>query len=242
MKRFDRRQLGRALVGGVGAYSLALLPGAVESDEEQDEPSQGELWSRYNADQGDPYELDRIDRWLKPHEKPSCTSQSSLVSYRGSSIRSGGSVLVSPVFRERLERFEEVAAALAREVYGREPRRLKHYGAYNCRVVRTIKKLISEHALGNALDVVGFDFGPATKATPLPAEAPRALRFAFEVRVLRHWGKADGPNAIHGRFLELLTERLRARPDIFRSMFGPGHVGHEDHLHFDVSPWRYVDL
>jgi hypothetical protein len=25
-------------------------------------------------------------------------------------------------------------------------------------------------------------------------------------------------------------------------MFGPGHIGHEDHLHFDVSPWRYIDL
>lgn len=232
----------RALLAGLGAYSLGLLPGAVEPEDETDEPSQGELWSRYNAAQGDPYELDRIDRWLKPHEKPTCTAQSSLVSYRGTSVRYTGSVLVSPVFRERLVRFEEVAAALAREVYGREPRRLVHYGAYNCRVVRTIKKLISEHALGNALDVVGFDFAPATKATPLPADAPRSLRFAFEVRVLRHWGKTEGPNAIHGRFLELLTERLRERPDIFRSMFGPGHVGHEDHLHLDVSPWRYVDL
>jgi hypothetical protein len=241
MIRFDRRQLGRAFAGALGAYSLALLPGAVEPDDESDEPSQGELWSRYNAAQGDPYELDRIDRWLKPHEKPTC-SQASLVSYSGTTIRYTGSVLVSPVFRQRLERFEQVAAALAREVYGREPRRLKHYGAYNCRVVRTIKKLISEHALGNALDVVGFDFAPATKATPLPADAPRSLRFAFEVRVLRHWGKTDGPNAIHAHFLERLTERLRERPDIFRSMFGPGHVGHEDHLHLDVSPWRYVDL
>jgi len=160
--RFDRRQLGRALVGGLGAYSLGLLPGAVEPEDASEEPSQGELWSRYNAAQGDPYELDRIDRWLKPHAKPTCTAQSSLVSYRGTTIRYTGSVLVSPVFRERLVRFEEVAAALAREVYGREPRRLKHYGAYNCRVVRTIKKLISEHALGNALDVVGFEFAPAT--------------------------------------------------------------------------------
>lgn len=241
MTRFDRRLLGKALVGGLGACSLALLPGAAPPDDESEEPSQGELWTRWNTAQGDPYELDRIDRWLKPHERPSC-SQASLVSYRGTTIRYTGSVLVNPVFRERLERFELLAADLAREVYGREPRRLKHYGAYNCRVVRTIRKLMSEHALGNALDVVGFDFGPATKATPLPPEAPRTLRFAFELRVLRHWGVTEGAAAIHGRFLALLTDRLRERGDIFRSMFGPGHVGHEDHLHFDVSPWRYVDL
>jgi hypothetical protein len=241
MVRFDRRVLGKALVGGLGAYSLAFLPGAAEPDDEGEEPSQGERWSRWNAAHGDPYELDRVERWLKERERPSC-NQGSMVAYRGTTIRYSGSVLVNPVFRERLERFETLAAALAREVYGREPHRLKHYGAYNCRVVRTIRTLVSEHALGNALDVVGFDFGPATKATPLPPDVPRALRFAFEVRVLRHWGKTDGPSAIHGRFLTTLTERLRERGDVFRSMFGPGHVGHEDHLHFDVSPWRYVDL
>ena len=43
-------------------------------------------------------------------------------------------------------------------------------------------------------------------------------------------------------FLATLTERLVERSDIFRSMFGPGHGGHDDHLHLDVSPWRWVDL
>jgi hypothetical protein len=241
MHLFGRRLLGKALVAGAGAFGLLTLPGAADPTGDEDELSQGELWARWNTAHGDPYELDRIDRWLKEHEKPAC-NQAAMVSYGGTRIRYSGAVFVSPVFRERLERFENVAADLAREVYGREPRRLKHYGAYNCRVVRTIHRLLSEHALGNALDVLGFDFAPATKATPLPAGVPAALRFGFEVRVLRHWGVTTGPNAIHGRFLAALTERLQERTDIFRSMFGPGHVGHEDHLHLDVSPWRYVDL
>jgi hypothetical protein len=39
-----------------------------------------------------------------------------------------------------------------------------------------------------------------------------------------------------------LTQRLRDRDDIFRCMFGPGHGGHDNHLHLDAAPWRYVDL
>lgn len=241
MPSFGRRTLSQALLAGLGTYSLLLLPGAVEPEDESEEPSQAELWSRWNREHGDAYELDGIERWLKRRERPSC-NQTAMVSYAGTTIRYAGPVLVNEAFKERLVRFEEVAAQVSREVYGREPRRMKHYGAYNCRVVRTIHRLLSEHALGNALDVVGFDFGPPTKSTPPPAGAPSAVKFAFEVRVRRHFGVTSGPGAIHGHFLALLTDRLQARPDIFRSMFGPGHVGHEDHLHFDVSPWRYVDL
>jgi hypothetical protein len=151
-------------------------------------------------------------------------------------------VLISPAFQERLGRFEEVVIETAREVYGREPRRIRHLGAFACRPTRNRSRLVSEHALGNAIDLLGFDFGAATKATPLQEGLPSALRHPFQVRVARHWSATSGVGAVHARFLALLTDRLKARPDIFRSMFGPGHGGHDDHLHLDVSPWRYVDL
>ena len=108
--------------------------------------------------------------------------------------------------------------------------------------MRTIRHLLSEHALGNAIDVLGFDFGPATKAEPLVPGLPKDLKYPFEVRVLRHWGKTGGKSAIRARFLARLTDELAERPDIFRCMFGPGHGGHDDHLHLDVSPWRWLDL
>jgi hypothetical protein len=101
---------------------------------------------------------------------------------------------------------------------------------------------VSEHALGNALDVLGFDFGPATKDEPLLEELPPHLRHSFQVRVAKHWSAQKGVGSVHARFLALLTDRLSERDDIFRSMFGPGHGGHDDHLHLDVSPWSYVDL
>lgn len=221
-----------------------------EAQDISDEPSEdgvalpltrGQLWARWNDLRGDAYALDSVERRLEPGQRPSCDPKS-LVTYRGTALKYYGPVTVSEHFKERLVRFEEVVAEVAREVYGREPRRIRHYGAYSCRHTRKRSWVVSEHALGNALDVLGFDFGPATKEAPLPAELPRQLRWSFQVRIAKHWSATKGPGVIHAQFLARLTERLRDRDDIFRSMFGPGHGGHDDHLHFDVSPWRYVDL
>jgi hypothetical protein len=205
--------------------------------------SRSSLLAAWNRLRGDAYSLDRIERRLPPGQRVSCDA-GAMVSYRGKRLRYAGSLLVSEPFLERLERFEVLAAEVGREVYGREPRLIRHYGAYSCRSTRNRRHVVSEHALGNALDLVGFDFGAAKKAELLPVGVPRSLRAPFQVSVARHWeGRARGEaGAVHARFLERLTTRLRERPDIFRSMFGPGHGGHDDHLHLDVSPWRYVDL
>jgi hypothetical protein len=166
-----------------------------------------------------------------------------MVTYSGTALRYSGAVRVHPAFQERLQRFEEVAVDVAKEVYGREPRRLRHYGSYVCRSSRNRTHRVSEHALGNAIDVVGFDFGGATKTTPLPEGLPRGLRGPFQVRVLKHWNAAANPTAqVHQRFLRELTARLEERRDVFRILIGPGHGNHADHLHLDMSPWRYVSL
>ena len=202
------------------------------------------LLSAWNELRGDAYPLDAVDRWLEPGQRVSCDARG-MVAYRGSALRYAGSVLVYPAFRERLARFEEVAVATGREVYGREPRLVRHYGAFVCRATRNRKLRVSEHALGNALDLVGFDFAAATKAQPLPEGLPKRLRSPFQVRVAKHFKAAPGSgelDALHTQFLRRLTERLRERDDIFRSMFGPGHGGHDDHLHLDAAPFRYVDL
>jgi hypothetical protein len=230
--RVQRRHF--ALVALLGAGSL----GWSEADAGRE---RGEAWAHWNAAHDDAYPLDTVVRWMEDGERPAC-ARTSIVAYRGTTLRYSGAVFVNPAFAERLARFETVVAEVARGVYGRAPRRVRHLGAYNCRPVRTIRHLLSEHALGNAIDVMGFDFGPATKTEPLALGLPKALKYPFEVRVLRHWGKTEGTAAVHARFLAELTERLGERSDIFRSMFGPGHGGHDDHLHLDVSPWRWVDL
>jgi hypothetical protein len=219
----------------------------VQAESEPPRSSSNEPWSGhgwwpgYNSLRGDEYELDAVDRFVSGGAKVRC-DQSHMVRYSGTTLRYAAPVLVHPSFRERLQRFEQVAASVARDVYGREPKLVRHYGAFSCRATRNRPELLSEHALGNALDLVGFDFGPARSATPLPAELPRALRGAFQVSVRKHWGASAGVNAVHARFLAELTRRLDQRSDVFRSMFGPGHGGHDDHLHLDAAPWRYVDL
>jgi hypothetical protein len=222
----------------LGAETTSPAAGATSSF------SRGELLASWNQLRGDAYALDHVERWLEPGERVVC-DQKGMVRYSGTSLRYAGAVVVDPAFEQRLQRFEAVAAEVAREVYGREPRLVRHYGAFSCRATRNRKHVVSEHALGNALDLVGFDFGPASKAQPLAEGLPKQLRSSFQVRVARHSRPAPASGAagaVHARFLATLTERLRQRDDIFRSMFGPGHGGHDDHLHLDAAPWRYVDL
>jgi hypothetical protein len=226
---------------GPGATTLGA---DTASSHESASVSRSSLLSAWNEVRGDAYPLDRFERWLEPGERVTC-DQKGMVTYRGRKLRYAGSVSVDPAFRERLERFEEVAAQAALEIYGREPRLIRHYGAFSCRATRNRKHVVSEHALGNALDLVGFDFGSASKTQPLPDGLPKQLRSPFQISVARHWRPKDPKNAaaaVHARFLALLTDRLQQRDDIFRSMFGPGHGGHDDHLHLDAAPWRYVDL
>jgi hypothetical protein len=206
--------------------------------------SRGQVLAAWSSLRGDAYALDDVPRWLEPGQRVTC-DQKSMVQYKGRTLRYAGALLIDPAFEERLERFELVAAETAREVYGREPKLIRHYGSFSCRSTRNRKHRVSEHALGNALDLVGFDFGPAAKTQLFADGMPKQLRRAFQVRVARHWRPtpaSGAAGALHARFLAKLTDRLRERDDIFRSMFGPGHGGHDDHLHLDAAPWRYVDL
>lgn len=203
--------------------------------------SRSALLRQWNILRGDAYALDDRERWVANGARVSC-DRKSLISYPGTHLRYQGALLIDPAFKERLERFESVAAEVAKEIYGREPRRVVHYGSFSCRSTRNRSRLVSEHAFGNALDLVGFDFAPAKKTDLVDPTLPRALKGAFQVRVAKHWAASTGTAATHARFFAELTRRLQERGDIFRSMFGPGHGGHDDHLHLDVSPWRYVDL
>jgi hypothetical protein len=201
-------------------------------------PSSGAAW---NALKGDAYELDHVDRFVEEGRRLACEPKA-LVRYAGTRLKYQGAVQVNPAFRERLSRFEEVVAEVAHEVYGRAPRRVLHLGTYSCRSTRKRSYRVSEHALGNAIDIAGFDFGPASKKEPLVAGLPRALGSPFQVKVKSHWSdrRSTPASAAHARFLSELASRLSDRDDVFRGMIGPSRPDHSDHFHFDMSPWRYV--
>lgn len=157
-----------------------------------------------------------------------------LLPYAGDVVRYHREVLVNPFFRERLQRFEEVVLAVSMEIYERPPETIRHFGTYNCRRVRGKAKL-SEHAFGNAIDVSGFDFGAHPQGK---SKVPGAFRIVLK----KHWGAERGDEGEHARFLRALSRALAARPDIFRGMLGPPAPGHHDHFHFDVGPYRYIDI
>jgi hypothetical protein len=196
------------------------------------------------ASDGNPshaYPLDAIARVLEPGESLPCrTGALELVSYRGDRLRYQKAALIHPAFRGQLESFESIVAELALKHYGRVPRAIVHLGTYNCRVMRRYPSWVSEHALGNAIDIAGFDFGPAARDAA-PSGLPRPLRRAFRVRIERHWS-ASGLESAHAAFLHELAEALADRPDVFHVVLGPGYPGHHNHLHLDHAPYRVVDF
>jgi hypothetical protein len=186
------------------------------------------------------YSLDSLERVANPKGKMRCPKVE-MTKHNGGTVRYHKPVYVYVDFKERLVAFEDLVAEVAIEVYGRAPKRIKHMGTFNCRRIKRFPDLLSEHALGNAIDVEGFDFGPA-KGSAQKAESPhRRLRRGFKVRVGKHWDRDRGVAAVHSNFLHKLTERL-IEEDTFRVLLGPAWPGHKNHFHFDLAPYRLVEL
>jgi hypothetical protein len=165
------------------------------------------------------YPLDSVPREVPATGDLGCP-RIEVASYRGDVIRYRPEIWVNGSFRARLAAF----------------------GGYGCRRMREHAGWLSEHALGNAIDVAGFDFGHLPKGEALPAGLDPVFKNAFEVRVLGHWAKRAGHAAVHARFLRTLVLRLIARDDIFRVLLGPGYPGHANHFHFDVTTFRLVQI
>lgn len=187
------------------------------------------------------YALDGVPRVLDPGADLPCSEQE-LVRYQGVQVRLSKPGRVHRAFVEKLEGLDALVVAVATEVYGRAPRRLVHLGTQACRRMRRYPDWVSEHALGNAIDLAGFDFGPLPRAASLPEGLPPALRRGFSVRMLEHWDGSRGAAAIHARFLRTLAQRLVERPDLFRVVLGPAWPGHKNHLHLDFAPYRVVEV
>jgi hypothetical protein len=192
------------------------------------------LASAAHADGG--YPLDRLSRTTPATGDFACPDVE-LTTYSGTSIHYFQPVQVYVGFVEPLARFEEIARDTAVEIYGRAPIKLVHDGAYNCRRTRGYATLLSEHALGNALDVEGFAFGPA----PAGTAAPEGLRGAFSVDLIHDWNATTGTRALHAKFLRLVAERV-IDAEIFHVVLGPDYAGHKGHFHIDLAPYRLVDV
>ena len=192
------------------------------------------------ADETPGYSLDELERVVPPRGRLQCP-RLEMELYRGTTIRYQRPTKIYSGFKPHLQAFEKVVRDVAIEFYGRPPARLVHMGTFNCRRIRNYPDFLSEHALGNAIDVAGFDFGKLPRTGKLPDGAPRWSKGPFKVRMDDHWN-AKGKRAIHGRCRRELARRLIAQPKIFRSLLGPAWPGHHNHFHFDMAPWRTVEV
>lgn len=150
-----------------------------------------------------------------------------LTEFAGEQVPLSPPARVAAPFRERLHELERAIRELSLALYGRLPAAVLVAASYDCRSVSNSRRL-SEHALGNAIDIRGFRFAAHDGEPP------------FEVLVERHWHDSGG-DPRHRRFLHALTETLVQR-DVFRTLLGPAHPDHGDHFHFDVAPHPYVKL
>ena len=162
---------------------------------------------------------------------PACP-EIALTEYAGGSIRLLPAARVAAPYRERLVQLEQAVRETALQLYGRAPSALLIAASYDCRPVTGNRRRLSEHALGNAIDITAFRFD----ADPATGEA------AFDVRIDRHWNAhGDELAERHARFLRTLTQTLIER-NVFRTLLGPAHPDHQDHFHFDMAPHHYVSL
>ena len=210
----------------VAALVLAMLLGASASAQ----------WGGWFRPAGPRYELDGISR------SPGAPCQPDvMVRYRSSSLRTSAGVRVHPAFAARLPALDLVAREVAIEHYGRAPRRMLTVGGYVCRSIRGRADRVSEHALGNALDVRGFELPALRRRDPAPPAMPRRLRRGFTVTVGHDWDAEGEVGRYHGAFLRAFVARL-VRDDVFRVIYGPAHPGHRSHFHFDMSPFRWIHV
>lgn len=122
-------------------------------------------------------------------------------------------------------RFEaEVVQPAAMARFGQAVRKIHHAGTYDCRVRRNSTQAaaalggskggrLSEHAKGQAIDIVGFELADGTMVT-----------------VKKDWRGAGAKSAF-------LQEVARASCSAFNVVLTPNHDRlHQDHLHLDIGP------
>jgi len=114
-----------------------------------------------------------------------------------------------------LARFDlDVVQPAAQRHFGKRVTKIHHVGAYSCRGIAGRRKW-SQHAFGQAIDVIGFEIAGGTRIT-----------------VARDW-RSRGAKA------DFLQEVARGACTVFRVVLTPAYDrAHHDHFHLDVGPER----
>jgi hypothetical protein len=120
----------------------------------------------------------------------------------------------------QLDRFErEAVQQAAQRHFGRPVVLIRHFGAYTCRGENGGNGRLSQHALGNAIDIGGFELADGTR-----------------IAVETDW-RGRGPR--HD-FLHDVAKRACA---YFNVVLTPASDAlHRNHFHLDVGPYRLCSV
>jgi hypothetical protein len=137
-----------------------------------------------------------------------------------SAIAWNRSAEMSCALAARLDSFErEAVQPAAQRYFGRPVARLHHFGAYTCRGRNDGNGRLSQHALGNAIDIGSFELGDGTRVT-----------------VETDW-RGRGPRR---DFLHDVAKRACA---YFNVVLTPASDAlHRNHFHLDVGPYRLCSV
>jgi hypothetical protein len=120
----------------------------------------------------------------------------------------------------RLDSFErEIVQPAAQRHFGRPVVRIHHYGAYTCRNENGGHGRLSQHALGNAIDIGAFELADGTR-----------------IAVETDW-RGRGPRR------DFLREVAKGACRYFSVVLTPASDAlHRNHFHLDVGPWRLCSV
>ena len=124
---------------------------------------------------------------------------------------------MSCAMASRLDEFErEALQPLARAELGKRVTRIDHLGTFACRGITGRPSRLSQHALGQAIDVAGFRLSDGSR-----------------VSVERDWSDSGEK----GVFLHRLASKACR---YFSVVLTPdSNADHYNHLHFDIGPERF---
>jgi hypothetical protein len=157
---------------------------------------------------------------LPDREGPGACSLVDAVRLQRSSIALDQPVQLGCAAATHLLRLEaEVLQPAAQRHFRQDVVRIRHFGGYACRARNgDARGRLSEHALGRAIDIAGFDLADGTQVT-----------------VSRHWDER-GPR---GAFLR---DVARGACSVFHLVLTPrSDTLHRTHFHLDVGRWRRCD-
>lgn len=136
-------------------------------------------------------------------------------------IRYTGYVLVNCKTALALARLEEIAQEEAVRIFGkyRTVRSIRQYGTYNCRRLRDLPWVQSQHSFGNAIDIAGF-----------------RIRGYGWVNLKTHWTPKRRSQKKGSEFLRAIAQRL-VEEQVFTNVLTPDYnSAHRNHFHLDLEP------